>query len=297
MKIISRETTIKGERALAIDPEPKVRVKGFWNSRLNFYSGRTLTRAALEREQKSRSNHLAICSRKLSAGVVQGLDLSFERMPSPDENEALRTMIRVEPGTGITSSGELVYLGSRMEAILSKLQVEGQAPDDPTPPAGIGVLLLEPVFADDAWAIQGGFPCDIDRSDNAFKNQCEIDPADDAFENFRLLDGCRLVWFPWPGAWPLPTPPYGDRLQNLVAHEVFEQEIAANGRLPWDKTGVPLSLLNIAPDGSVVFADRYGVVRQGGGVPCHPAVFQGRRQPLFMAGKDSAICRSHGRSF
>ncbi len=264
MKSIRQNISIKGERALAIEPEPGVRVESCWNSRLNFYSGRTLTRTALDREQKSKSNHLAICGRKLSPGVVEGLEISFDIKPSISVGTPPQILIRVEPGMGMTASGELICVDTQMQATLSKLQVKGRDPNDPSPPSGIGVLLLEPVTADDAWAIDGGFPCDIDRSDNAFKNPCEIDPADDAFENWRLLDGARLVWFPWPMEWMLFMSPDAEKFRNFISYEIFDREIALNGRLPWEKTGVPLSLLSLTPQGDIAFADRYAVVRQGG---------------------------------
>lgn len=252
MKLVKRPKPLfKGERVVAVDPPFATHVSERWNRRIHYYSGRTLTHTALNVEQHNHSTHLTLYGGQLSPGVVQGLELSLENVESNSAPiEEQRYLI--QSGAAITCKGEDISLSQPMLINVHKLPVIGQLATDTSPPRGIGIVVLQPIVADSA----AGFD-DID--------PCEIDPANDAFEDWQVVDGFRAAWYPWPGDWSTPMPPFFKRLRNRLAYIIYGQEGKANGApLPWERVGAPLALVNILPNGRVDFIDRYAVVRQGG---------------------------------
>ena len=249
MKLVKQpESLFKGERVIAVDPPFATYVSERWSRRINYYTGRTLTHTALNIEQHNHSSHLSLYGGQLSAGVVQGLQLSLEDETA--DIEAQRYLI--QPGRGVSRNGEDINLSQPMLINVQQLPVVGQAVTDTAPPRGVGIVVLQAIVANSAGEFDAADPC-------------EIDPHNDAFEDWQIVDGLRAVWYPWPDGWAMPLPYTSPRLRNRLAYIIYRQEQQARGMpLPWEQLGVPLALVNIAANGKVSFIDRYAVVRQGG---------------------------------
>ena len=289
---------LAGERVVALAPGDAVSAATDWLRRPNLFTGRALTTPALEGRQRWQAGHVAQRGQAFTAGTVRGLEVhaSVEAPVPPG-----RVRLRVEPGQGLAASGEDVLLLRRLECLLADVPVvappawftavEPLPPDDggaadplpgePNPrrigarladtlvSAGarmsrIGVLLLEPVQVDVS-TLDPNDPCD----------RCACGDADNAasFEDWRIGDGVRLLWYPWPEEWRV-LPPTVLRLRNALAHTIFDAEAAlpAGAVLPWQAWGVPVALvaLDAAADAAAAtavapaFIDRAAVVRQGG---------------------------------
>ena len=316
MKVTRLRSTVKDERVITASPPLSDRVAERWSGRLNYYTGRTLTGNALDLEQRHRSGHLTMFGRQLSPGIAAGLELTVKRgevlpagsepvAPSPldtgsddilerlfkkaighgaDWNSTFfRWTVHLSPGLGLSAAGEDVTLSVPLTVDVEKLPVVGQAWDRTRPARGLGVLVLQPVTAEIIPRPATGsspFPDTAVEwllgADSESTDPCELDPADDPFADWQVLDGCRLGFFPWPSDWG-PLPPVDSRFRNLLAYEIYGKEaLAGEGNLPWEQLGVPLALVHISRAGTVTFADRAAVVRQGGSpLP---------RRPLFPGG-------------
>jgi hypothetical protein len=91
------------------------------------------------------------------------------------------------------------------------------------------------------------------------------DPDDYAYEDWQTIDGCRLIFFPWPiDVIPLPA---SDALtRNHLANAIFTVE-GAFGRddaFPWELAGLPLAIVSFDAAWKPIFVDRSSVVRVGG---------------------------------
>ena len=290
MSIERIDQPLQGERVVALSPEDASRAATDWRRRPNLFAGRTLTDATLQGRQAWQAGHLQHRARSLTAGVVRGLEV-FALPGSGGER------LLIEPGQGLALSGEDVVLVRRTECLLDDLpvvappawlQVQGGGPGEALESDGlglvnprdvpdgitladlrssagsrwprVGVLLLQPVLVDTA---------EFDPNDPCDRCPCgEGDNADSpvaAFEDWRMHDGARLLWYPWPVEWralPLTTL----RLRNALAHTVFDAEAALRHgeALPWEDWGVPLALVGLSETGTVQWVDRASVVRQGG---------------------------------
>ncbi len=125
----------------------------------------------------------------------------------------------------------------------------------------------------------------IDPADPCDRCGCDSDTA--AFEDWRIGDGARLLWYPWPEEWlALPASPL--RRRNALAHLIFDAEAALpEGEvLPWSEWGVPIALMALDPAAAVAvvtglepaFSDRAAVVRHGG-----------RAREAWLAGAGTAL--------
>jgi hypothetical protein len=93
------------------------------------------------------------------------------------------------PGDGETGLHARAFLRRRLGALFAA------APDAI---ARVGVLVLQPIEVDRLGEFDPTDPCDL----------CPCgEPGDDtSFEDWRLADGARLAWYPWPREWrPLPA--------------------------------------------------------------------------------------------
>ncbi len=284
MKIIRPLETVPRERAAAIEPAPAVRIADDVLRRLNHYPGRTLTRAALDVEATHRLRHLGLTGMERSAGVVAGLEVGVEPMEEPasgdrrDETSVLpwdgeadrtprgRCRLTISPGRGLCANGEDVVLARPLRVPLDAIPHDETATGEPSgPPRGVGFVILQPIC--------GETPGDPDEMD-----PCEMDPGEEGYRDYRRVDGCRVVWMPWPSALGrLPAP--GPRFRNILAYRIFTYETASSGAdavFPWEKTGLPLALMQVARDGTVVFVDRWSVVRRGGAPRPKTPLFPGR---------------------
>lgn len=293
MTIERIDQPLQGERVVALSPEDASTAATDWRRRPNLFAGRTLTDATLQGRQTWQAGHLHHRARALTAGVVRGLEV----FALPGSGGA---RLLIEPGQGLAVDGEDVVLVRRTECRLDDLPVvapaawlqvqaggvgEALEPDgrgvvearkvpdgitlaDLRSSAGarlprVGVLVLQPVLVDTA-EFDPNDPCD----------RCPCGEGDDAgnadspvaaFEDWRMHDGARLLWYPWPVEWralPLTTL----RLRNALAHTVFDAEAALRHgeTLPWEDWGVPLALVGLSETGTVQWVDRASVVRQGG---------------------------------
>ena len=116
----------------------------------------------------------------------------------------------------------------------------------------VGVLVLQPVTLE----LRGEFDAD---------DPCEEDAQNYAFEDWQEIDGCRLIFYPWPAEWKVDAG-FVNQWRNLLAYEIFEREmqLGADEVLPWEEVGVPLALVSFDEKGALEFIDRFAVVRQGG---------------------------------
>ena len=147
-------------------------------------------------------------------------------------------------------------------------------------PKGPGILVLEPIEL-------------IDEVNEAEDSQCQWDARQDPFDDERLIDGCRLVFYPWPDH-PLGKPPAttDPHFRNKLAYQIFDYEqtqYQKRGRpritpipvndsdvrhvhkeyqpyvpLPWEHYGVALALVDVANNGDIRFLDTYAAMRKGG---------------------------------
>ena len=290
MTIERIDQPLQGERVVALSPEDAGRAATDWRRRPNLFAGRALTDATLQGGQAWQAGRLSHRAQALTAGVVRGLEV----FALPGSGGA---RLLVEPGQGLAVDGEDVVLVRRTECRLDDLpvvappawlQVQGGGPGEALEPDGlglvnprgvpdgitladlrssagrrfprVGVLVLQPVLVDTA---------EFDPNDPCDRCPCgEGDNADSpvaAFEDWRMHDGARLLWYPWPVEW-LALPLTTLRLRNALAHTVFDAEAALRhgGSLPWEEWGVPLALVGLSETGTVQWVDRASVVRQGG---------------------------------
>jgi len=175
---------------------------------------------------------------------------------------------------------------TKVAAVLEKIGVTKPAPildawdQTQVRPKGPGILVLEPVEI-------------IDEVAENSTSQCPWDPEQDPFSDERLIDGCRLIFYPWPAAELGSLPRHNDpHYRSKLVYRIFDYELAQyqkRGRprnvpipvsdsdvqhphkdykpyipLPWENYGVALALTDVAINGTVNFLDAYAVVRKGG---------------------------------
>ena len=276
--------SLNGEHVVDVSPPMQPDANLGWQRRLNLYSGRSLSDRALITEQQGRSGILATRGQLLSPGVITGLEVDLEQ---PDS-----THYQIAAGTGITATGEDVLIPRTLRVAVQEVRVyasaailDGTTPSPTPTPTGIltprklgktlrelitdgtaatlprvGILVLQPIVAEL-----------VGRSDP--RDACETDPQNDAFEDWQIVDGCRLVFYPWASEW-LALPESGDltqatalgRWRNRLAYTIFSAEKAntPDQLLPWETVGVPIALIGFDADWQPLFSDRYSVVRAGG---------------------------------
>jgi hypothetical protein len=256
------------EQVLDAYPRLESQVDARWRRRLNAFPGRTLTDRGLTGEHAHRTGHLSTHGRLLTPGVIAGLHASA----SPGGAQ-----VEVEPGFGISAEGEDVSVIRPLTVPIADLYAylppEGAEPE---PGANLGelslvlrgplseigtpgidlpaafILILEPIVAE------------LSESDP--NDPCEVDPEAGAFADWQLVDGARLVLYPWPWSevWLEPIDPV--QWRNQLAYRIFDEERALppGELLPWERHGVALGLLGYSGDGVLEFLDRFAVRRPGG---------------------------------
>jgi hypothetical protein len=279
---------LQGERVVALSPEDANLAATDWLRRPHLFPGRALTAPTLQGRQRWQAGRIAQRGQALTAGVVRGLEVFAV-------TEAGERHLLIEPGQGLAVSGEDVMLARRAECRLGDLPVVvppawlvAQAPGGGEEATGLGIVHPRTVPDDRTLAtlrVSAGArlppvgvlvlqPVTLDRSDADPNDPCDrcpcgegegVDAGVDGFEDWRIADGARLLWYPWPVEWrALPATTL--RLRNALAHLVFDAEAALpHGQaLPWEAWGLPIALMALAADGAVQWIDRASVVRQGG---------------------------------
>lgn len=285
------------EQIVGVAPVLAHHVTTTWHRRLRFFTGRSLSDVALTVEQNDRAGRLATRGQSLSPGVLAGLEVGIDQATVGGQ----RTFVyHVAAGSGLAATGEDVVLPLPARVGVSNVPVyapnrlldrtgappvdRGLEPRRLGPSLGdaiakgialppVGMLLLQPVVAEDV-----GRPNPTD--------SCEIDPSADAFADWRIVDGTRFVWYAWPTEW-LPLPDPDARWRNRLAYAVFEAAArAGTAPFPWEQVGVPIALVafDVSADQKTWtprFADRSSVVRPGG----RPR----RRTQIFPAAGDPGL--------
>jgi hypothetical protein len=289
---------LQGERVVGLSPTPAPRITD-WNRRLNLFTGRALTSAALTAEQEGRTGRLAQRGQTVSSGVVTGLETDFV-------SEGQSRFLRIAAGFGLAASGEDVFLAKAVRLAVGSLPVyttaallDGVTESGTGEPAAQAIVgqqtsgaaplraggaasqtgelaarrlgpTLDELIAKKVAIPQVGVvvlqPVSVDQLTNFDANDpCEEDPADDAFSDEQWLDGCRIIYYAWPTEW-LPLPATGDAWRNRLAYAIFEAEASntPDQVMPWELAGLPIGLIAFDEAWNPLFADRYAVVRAGG---------------------------------
>lgn len=252
MKIRFATHCFEGERVIQTSPEIKSRISSEWYRRPNLYTGRALTADTLISNTKHHLRHLQLSGRHVSRGVIQGLSLSHYLRTYTDEEETEKTeqWLRLTAGLGTANWGEDVTLPETVDILLDNVaQWESE-----NSPKGAGVFVLQPLEI-------------LDEIVSDEENQCQWDEESDPFDDEQIVDGCRLVFVPWPsdvlGEIPMVQK---KQFRNHLAYQIFNYELAhPDTLLPWELIGIPVGLAYITVStGKIMFIDRQAVVRQGG---------------------------------
>ncbi|MFY0566325.1 hypothetical protein ACN28E_21150 [Archangium lansingense] len=282
------------EHILQVEPPPQRFVEAGWRSRPNLYTDRTMSAQALSADQRERAGRLALRGQMVSPGVVAGLEVRL-RSELVQGQEGARYSFDLEPGMGLTASGEDVYVLRDMNVRVDRLPVYWPGS---LGPAGFDLGLLGSV---DAVTTHAGLraavlvlvPVVSKREDPPDPNDPgESDPDVHALEDQRLVDGSTLVLFAWPRDWELPP---RDSAQdkalwrNRLAWEIFnrEQQRPPGQYAPWEEVGVPVALVGFEPPlhyhapAKPLFVDRAAVVRAGGAPRSRTPLLESRGSPLL----------------
>lgn len=268
MKVLTTLNPLPGERVIGLSPPPAAEVLD-WNRRLNLFTGRALTSAALTGEQNGVAGRMALHGQVVSPGIVQGLETAL----SQD-----KTTLMISPGFGVTASGEDVVVPRPQKVKVTDISVYASAvllDGGPPPTPGdlvarrlgdslaaliaknlqlpkVGMLLLQPIIA-------------MATPDFDVADPCAQDPQNDAFNDAQWVDGCRLIYYAWPSEW-LPLPAQTATWRNALSYSIFTRDVqtGADDLLPWEAIGLPVGLIAFDAEWNTLFIDRHAVVRQGG---------------------------------
>ncbi|MCJ8500098.1 hypothetical protein [Desulfatitalea alkaliphila] len=252
MRIKFTPHRFEGERVVQTSPEISNRISSQWYRRPLLFTGRALTADTLIANTKHHLRHLQLSGRHVSAGVIQGLTLSHHQRADVQGQGAApaEQWLRLSAGLGITRWGEDITLPETADILLDNVAMW----DSDLPPRGAGIFVLQPLEILDEIV-----------SDEA--DQCPWDEARDPFDDEQIVDGCRLVFVPWPVGLLGPIPRVQNRqFRNQLVYQIFEYERTHPDTLfPWEQIGVPVGLAYITVgSGRIMFIDPQAVVRQGG---------------------------------
>jgi len=142
MNVRPLRTPVAGEHLIAVEPGLSLFVAEHWRRRLNLFTGRSLTEAALNAEQAYRAGMLALRGLSVSPGVVQGLEADIEtviqRIPLPPlpgfpfpggtrpRFRIVRSdFLQIAGGYGIAASGEDVLVPRPLRVPMNAVKPHG----------------------------------------------------------------------------------------------------------------------------------------------------------------------------
>jgi hypothetical protein len=253
------------EHVLAVNPKPLPDGVETWRKRINAFQGRALSAQALTGLQVARMAHQSLLHRSVSAGIVDGLVVLWEK---PD-------IFTLLPGMGLTATGEDVSLGIMRQFRLQDLAVvlpQGTGTPDSvkTFSALKGNALAQQSHAAVMLALPVSFTSNEAAPEGPPSAFVPRDPVDDPFAGLMETDGCLFALYPLPPNKPGETrrtfDPASASFRNDLAQAIFADERSLkNGEChPWEAAGLPLALIGFNSDWTVQFVDRASVVRQGG---------------------------------
>jgi len=247
MKIRFEYQPFEGERIIQTSPEISNRITSEWYSRPNMYTGRALTADTLISNTKHHLRHMQLFGRHLSRGVIKGLALTAYVTEGSEQTEQ---WLRLTGGIGITNWGDDIVLPETADIFLDHVSVWGSE----DLPRGAGIFVMQPLeILDEIVAVEN--------------NQCQLDEERDPFDDEQIVDGCRLVFVPWPVDVLGPIPRVQlKQFRNQLVYQIFDFEKAHPDTLfPWEHIGIPVGLAYITlTTGKILFVDREAVVRKGG---------------------------------
>ncbi len=277
---------LPGERVVALSPGNATEAATDWLRRPNLFPGRALTAPTLEGRQRWQAGRIAQRGQAFTAGTVRGLRGRATRIEPAQAEDGADGALRlvIEPGHGLlraartsccrggsncrsptcrwsrrrtgSSTGEAPRARRRCSATTrcagepNPRAIGAIASARRSPCAGarmsrIGVLLLQPVVVDVADVRRRTIP--------ATAAPATTPTTRAAFEDWRIGDGVRLLWYPWPEEWrPLPATVL--QLRNALAHG----DLRGRGRTAARRAccrgqawGLPVALvaLDAAPSG------------------------------------------------
>ena len=220
--------------------------------RLRYTQGRTITESAIELEQAWVEARLGVAGRRLSAGIVEGLQVSV-----PDQTTDPGVVV-LGSGRGIAPGGQDIVVHRARTLRLDDIALIGSASEEAGPPRGLVALVVEPIVVETERLPQDGSAL------FAFEDPCPPDATAAPYLDFVLQDAARVGWAALDDGLMGSDP---DFAVNVAAEAVRQMEIAEPDSLPWAAFGLPVVLMFVSPEGTVEWHHRAAVARRGGMLP------------------------------
>lgn len=255
MPIVSMTAFPPQTAALQIAPPLARHVNGDTvTQRLRFYRGRPLTAAALLLEARNLESRFALTARVLADGVVDGFQVALADQASRPGGFTLG------PGYAIAPSGHDLTLGHPVTLDFNRLprHLAQDANNVPANLAGVGVLVLEPVAAQETV-----LPPDP-AQDRAFRREQQLDPGFAPFADARITDGLRVKLVFLDALAGLATARDG---LNRATDAVIKAEAQGAPLARHARHAVAVALIGFDAAGRVLWIGRHGAARRGGGMP------------------------------
>ena len=116
MKVFPIDDPVVGEQILAVQPAIEPYPDAGWQQRLQYFTGRALTHAALRLEQQWRSGHAATLGQVFSPGVISGLEVVAAE-------SSAGVVVEIAAGAGLAASGEIVTVNRNQQLLLDDIRV------------------------------------------------------------------------------------------------------------------------------------------------------------------------------
>ena len=264
MKVTPIFAPLPGEHLATVHPRMEPAAEVEWRRRLNFWTGRALTKSALEIEQTHRAARLAWRGRLVTPGIVHGLELALETLPQEAvpgpaaQRPTLKgRLVHLQPGLGVVSTGEDVVVPRPLRVELADVPVVyarfstaplGQTPASATnggkkPPRvttlGFGGFSMRLRLLAEGYvpwaAVLVLCPAEVSRlaGRDAF-DPCALDPSRDAFEDPRRVDAAQLLLCVLQPQWKRDSLVMGSAgdvtWRNRVASLLLREEAARTRR-------------------------------------------------------------------